>query len=65
MNNRERKKARDNDYLYLLATRLEFENLCRRIVCDGRDPDFVAFALTQKVSDSLRYYRQLWEARDE
>jgi hypothetical protein len=53
---------RDEIYLYLLAAQTEFEQLCRSIVHDGRDPYIVAGAMTEKLGTTVRRYQALWDA---
>jgi len=41
-------------YLYVLSTRIEFEQLCRKIVHDGRDPVMVAHGMVERLAEHLR-----------
>lgn len=41
-------------YMYLLAAKLEFEALCKRIVHDGRDPELVASAMLERLAARIR-----------
>ena len=54
--------TRDERSLFILSAELEFENLCHKVVSDGRGPGLVAFSMTQKLSDKLRYYQKLWDS---
>jgi hypothetical protein len=55
--------TRDERFLFIQAAQNEFQWLAKKIVCDGRDPDIVAFAMTEKLALRLKELEQLWENR--
>ena len=50
-------------YLYIQAAQLEFDQLCKQIVHDGRDSGLVAYAMTDRLNRHIRELRALWDAR--
>ena len=51
-------------FCYMQAARLELSALCRRTVTDGRDPDIVAFSMTQNLARKMAECHQLWDSLD-
>lgn len=51
-----------DDCMYYLAASEEFKWLCRAIVHDGRDPDLVAMAMTEKLQRRVREMQVLVKA---
>ena len=49
-------------YLYIQAAQLEFDQLCKQIVHDGRDPAMVAYAMAERLNRHIREFRALWDA---
>jgi len=55
--------TRDERYFFIQKAQAEFQWLAKKIVCDGRDPDIVAFAMTEKLAREIKELEKLWESR--
>ena len=55
----------DEQFLYIQASQREFEWLCNKIVCNGRDPYLVACALNERLSRRIGELQNLWDGVSE